>query len=51
MFNVDVDGELRNAENFKSFPESWQSEILTFQFSFSCTMYNDKLLGGQVFPN
>ena len=30
MFNVDVDGEMRNAENFKSFPESWQSEILTF---------------------
>ena len=27
MFNVDVDGELRNAENFKSFPESWQSEM------------------------
>ena len=29
MFNVDVDGDMRNAENFKSFPESWQSEILT----------------------
>ena len=45
MVNVDVDGELRNAENFKSFPESWQSEILTSQ------LYNDRLLGGQVFPN